>query len=271
MIRLNNGIEMPALGVGTGGLTSSGGFLSGQALVDTINTAIDIGYRHIDTASNYGNEVAIGRTLNALIANGIVNREDLFVTTKIFWHTFPVTDIMAATVEAVRLSVQQLDLQYVDLMLLHRPRDVVPDYNAQVWRGLEWALSAGLVRAIGVSNFGVPELEGLLSTALVVPAVNQIKSHPKCGNRDVIDWCHKQGIRVTAHTPLGAGSLTTDETIGSIGRTYGKSAAQVMIKWQLQRGLAVIPKTTKTTRICDNFNVFDFSLTEEEMNVLENM
>ncbi|CAG2182936.1 unnamed protein product, partial [Oppiella nova] len=228
---------MPALGLGTGGY-GSGGPPQGQQMVGIIDEAIDIGYRHIDTASGYRNEEAVGQAINKSIANGCVKREDLFVTTKVFYEVPHVHDIPGHTLSSVRLSLNKLALDYVDLMLFHHPSND-PAVNAQVWLGLERALSEGLVKGIGVSNFNANQLERLLSAAQVVPAVNQIESHPKCSQRDLIEVCRRYGIQVTAYSPLGAGSLVRNESIATIGRTYGKSAAQVMIRWQIQRGLAV--------------------------------
>ena len=158
----------------------------------------------------------------------------------------------------------------MDLILFHFPSQS-DEINREIWSGLEDALSQGLVRSIGVSNFNVQQLQSLVQTVNVFPAMNQIESHPQLSQRQLIDYCFQYNIRVTAYSPLGAGSLIGNPTLVDIGKKYGKSSAQVMIRWQIQRGVVAIPKSTKRDRLRDNINVFDFSLTEQEMKTIEEM
>ncbi|CAG2112657.1 unnamed protein product [Medioppia subpectinata] len=266
--RLNNGVDCPVIGLGTGGFD---GAPQGELVKQMVRDAIDVGYRLIDTAAYYGNEEAIGDAVNEVITNGKVRREELFISTKVFLligQSIPIS--RAETVENVRIGIQKLNQTYVDMILFHFPSES-DEINREVWSGLEDALNQGLVRAIGVSNFNVQQLESLIQTANVLPAMNQIESHPQLSQRQLLDYCSRYKIRVTAYSPLGAGTLISNSKLISIGNKYNKTSAQVMIRWQIQRGVVAIPKSTKADRLRDNFNVFDFSLTDEEMNIIENM
>ena len=235
-----------------------------------IRDAVDLGYRHIDTASSYFNEESIGKAVNELIAEGRVKREDIFITTKIFGRRDNSSRTVEEVLKGVNLSLTKLNTSYVDLMLIHGPSND-PVLNDDMWSGLEEALNRSLVKSIGVSNFNITQLERLLKGAKVVPAMNQVESHPQKSQKQLIDFCKGKGIQVTAYSPLGAGTLVTNPTIVKIGQKYKKTAAQVMIRWQIQRGVVAIPKSTKRDRIDENINVFDFSLTAEDMKTLEDM
>ncbi|XP_054160961.1 uncharacterized oxidoreductase YtbE-like [Oppia nitens] len=267
--RLNNGVDIPVIGLGTGGFD---GAPQGELVKQMVRDAIDVGYRLIDTAAYYGNEPAIGETIDELVGSGKVRREELFVSTKAFLlfgdNSQAVT--RTETVHNVRLALSKLNQTYLDMMLFHWPSDSAP-VNQEIWRGLEDALQLGLVRTIGVSNFDLSKLEQLLETAKVVPAVNQIESHPKLSQRPMIDFCNQYGIRMTAYSPLGAGSLVDLPLLTEIGNRYAKSAAQVMLRWQIQRGVVVIPKSTKRYRLIENINIFDFNLTDEEVKLIEDL
>lgn len=262
-MRLSNGVECPILGLGNNedNLT-----LAGRMVKD----AIAAGYRHIDTAAFYENEEAVGQALNELFKQGKVKREEVFVTSKIFFQDYPSTNRKKKTVEAVQLALKKLGLDYVDSMLIHWPASD-SKVNSEIWSGLEDALDRRLVRAIGVSNFNEKQLEELMRSAKVMPQVNQIRSNPRETNQNLIDYCKRFGIQVTAYSPLGKGTLLKDKTLTDIAKKHKKSAAQVVIRWHLQRGVVAIPKSTKAERIKDNFNVWDFSLTEADMKKISSM
>ena len=267
-LRMNNGKDIPIIGLGTGGRST--GIPEDKLVIQMVRDAIDLGYRHIDTSSSYLNEEAIGEAINEAISEGKVKREDMFITTKIFSRIENVTRGKEEGLKSIQLSLKKLNSSHIDLMLIHSP-DNKPEINDESWSGLEEALNKSLVRSIGVSNFNITQLESLLKKAKIVPAINQIESHPQKNQRQLIDYCNSKGIHVTAYSPLGAGTLLSDSTIVSIGKRYKKSAAQVMIRWQIQRGVVAIPKSTKKERIRENIDVFDFTLTDEELKTLENM
>ena len=277
-VRLNNGRDVPVIGLGTGGYRA-GGPPQDKLVKQMIKDAIDLGYRHIDTASAYFNEAAIGQAVNEAaigqavneaIIEGKVKREDMFITTKIFGRMDNVSRGEKQAISGVQTSLKQLNISYVDLMLIHRP-DNDPVLNDQMWAGLEEALNKSLVHSIGVSNFNITQLERLMQKAKIVPAMNQVESHPQKNQRQLIDYCKSKGIHVTAFSPLGSGTLITNPTIEAIGKKHKKSAALVMVRWQIERGVVAIPKSTKKERIKENIDVFDFSLTDEEMKTLEDM
>ena len=235
-----------------------------------VKDAIAAGYRHIDTADYYENEQAIGQALNDMFKQGKVKREEVFVTTKIFFQNYPSSNRKKKTVEEVEKSLKKLGLDYVDSILIHWPASD-PKVNSEIWSGLEEALDKRMVRAIGVSNFNEKQLEELMRSAKVVPHVNQISSNPRQSNQNLIDYCKRFGIQVTAYSPLGKGSVLKDKTIMDIAKKHNKTAAQVVIRWHLQRGVVAIPQSTKTERIKENFNVWDFSLTEAQMKKISAM
>ena len=262
-INLNNGVECPILGFGN---NEDSHELAKKMTKD----AIEAGYRHIDTAQYYENEKAVGEALNELFSQNRIKRDEVFVTSKLYFQNYPDTNRRKKTVEDVQLSLNTLGLDYIDLMLIHWPAND-PQVNSEVWSGLEDALDQRLVRAIGVSNFNINQLQKLLETTKIIPQMNQIRSNPKENNNQIIDYCKRFGIQVTAYSPLGRGSLISDPTLMAIAKKHNKSTAQVMIRWHLQRGVVAIPKSTKTERIRDNFNVWDFSLTEEDMKTINSM
>jgi diketogulonate reductase-like aldo/keto reductase len=271
-LKLNNGKECPVVGLGTGGYRA-GGPPQGEVVKQMIHNAIDSGYRHFDTSSSYMNEKAIGQAINEVINEEKVKREDIFLTTKIFGRHSTEVGLNRGkneTLDNIHLALQKLNLTYIDLMLIHSPSND-SETNSETWTGLEEAVNQGLVKSIGVSNFNIEQLTSLLKTAKMIPAMNQVESHPKVNQKELLDYCSKHGIHLTAYSPLGAGNLITDPTIVEIGKKHNKSAAQVMIRWQIQRGVVAIPKSTKKERIKENIEVFDFSLTDDEMKTLENM
>ncbi len=254
-LTLNNGVRIPQLGFGTALISEDEG-----KTVDVILQAIEAGYRHLDTAMVYYNETAVGK---AVRQSGIP-REEFFITTKL-WNTDMRADRQA---EAFAESLERLEMEYVDLYLIHWP---VPQKYIKSWRILEEIYRQKKARAIGVSNFTIPLLEDLKQVADVIPAVNQCESHPACMRRELRDYCEKQGIAFEAFKPLGQGAYVGNPVLEEIARKNGKSFAQIIIRWHLQHGIIIIPKATHTEYIQANRDVFDFELDSEEMRMIDSM
>jgi diketogulonate reductase-like aldo/keto reductase len=251
-VTLNNGIEMPILGLGTWKMSD------GDEVERAVSYALEAGYRLIDTAKLYGNEAGVGR---AIRASGIA-REEIFVTTKLWPTDFFNPE---AGFEA---SLKRLDLDYVDLYLIHWPIPLMPQ---SVWQKLEKIYEQKLVRAIGVSNYGIDDLEKLLSYAKITPAVNQIKFSPFDFEKEILNFCNSKHIVVEAYSPLTRGSHLNDRTIQTLAKKYGKTAAQIMIRWCIEHGTVVIPKSSHPDRIKENADVFDFELAAEDMQTLDRL
>ncbi|MBW3079944.1 aldo/keto reductase [Bifidobacterium saguinibicoloris] len=252
-ITLNNGTVIPQVGLGVFQTPD------GETTVNAVTAALEAGYRHIDTAMIYGNEASVGEGLR----RSGVPRDDVFVTTKL-WND----DIRARRGrDAFEESLDRLGLDYVNLYLIHWPAD---GWN-QAWDDLQAIYATGRAKAIGVSNFERHHLEELLAHTDVRPAVDQIESSPQFANRELIDFAHAQGIDVEAWSPLGGtgGDLLADPRLKEIGERYGKSAAQVVIRWHIQRGVVVLPKSTHAERIRQNIDVFDFTLTDADMAAID--
>ena len=252
-LRLNNGVEMPQLGFGV--------FLvPADEVVEPVATALDAGYRLIDTAKLYGNEEGVGRA----IRDSGLPRDEVFVTTKV-WNSDHGYD---ATLRAFGESQKLLGLDVVDLYLIHWPtpqRDLYVD----TWKALESLYADGRVRAIGVSNFNVPHLQRLLDETTVVPAVNQIELHPGFAQDQLRAFHERHGIVTESWSPLGRGhGLLDDPAVTSIADAHDKTPAQVVLRWHVQLGCAVIPKSTHAERIRENFDVFDVELSDDDMAAL---
>ncbi|KRM54515.1 aldo/keto reductase [Lacticaseibacillus sharpeae] len=248
-VTLNNGIEMPQIGFGVFQIADPA--IAEQAVVD----AIQSGYRLIDTAASYGNEEAVGRG----IARSGVAREDLFITTKLW-----VTDTgYEATKKAVETSLRKLGLDYLDLYLIHQPYGDV--FGS--WRAMIELNKAGKLRAIGVSNFESDRLIDLSLFSGVTPAVNQIETNPWMQQKDAVAYMQSKGVQPEAWAPFAEGkhAIFSNAEIAAIGAHYGKSNGQVILRWLLQRGIVVIPKSVHKERMAENIDVFDFELTTDEM------
>ena len=250
--RLNNGLEMPWLGLGVFQMKDD------SEVEDAVRHALRVGYRSIDTASVYGNERGVGR---ALRASG-VPREDIFLTTKV-WND----DQRASRVEAAFAeSLQRLDTDYVDLYLVHWP---VPGRYRDTWRAMEAILASGRARAIGVSNFLIPNLEDILGDGGTVPSVNQVEFHPLLVQPDLLEFCRRHDIRVEAWSPLMQGGVFAVPTVQELARQHGRTVAQITLRWNLQHGVVTIPKSSRAERIEENAGIFDFELSAEDMSTLD--
>ncbi len=249
---LNNGVRMPWLGLGVFQITS-------DAEAERVTrTAIDAGYRSVDTAALYGNERGVGRAVRA----GGVPREELFVTTKV-WNDAMRRDRVEAAFDE---SLRRLGLEYIDLFLLHWP---IAGKITASWRVLEKLHRAGRIKAIGVSNYMIPHLDELLAAAEIVPAVNQIEYHPFLQSKPLAEYCRRKGIQLEAWSPLmQAGAILRDRTLAGIAAQHGKTVAQVVLRWDVQGGVVTIPKSVHPHRIAENAGIFDFALTDAEMQAI---
>ncbi|MFF9473634.1 aldo/keto reductase [Streptomyces roseolus] len=251
-VKLNNGVEIPQLGFGVFQVAD-------EATTAAVTAALDAGYRSVDTAAVYGNEAGVGR---ALAASGIP-REELFVTTKL-WNADQGYD---ATLRAFDASLAKLGLDHVDLYLIHWPTPA-RDLYRDSWRALERLAEEGRVRAAGVSNFQPEHLRRLLEDATLTPVVNQIELHPALQQSELRAFHGEHGIATEAWSPLAQGAVLDDPAITAIAAAHGKSPAQVVIRWHLQLGNVVIPKSVTPARIRANLDVFDFVLTDAEMTAI---
>ena len=251
---LNTGARMPLIGFGVFQVTDPA--LCEQA----VYTAIREGYRLIDTAAAYGNEAAVGRAVNRAITEGLVRREELFITTKV-WVSDMGSDESAF--QAVRTSLARLALEQVDLILLHQP---MGDYFA-AYRGIVRACREGLAAAPGVSNFYPAILANLCEAVDVIPTVNQVELHPFFAQPAALENMRRYGVAPQAWGPLAEGKhgIFTDPLLSDIGRKYGKTAAQVALRWNVQRGVCVLPKSVHAERIRENIAIGDFELSDGEM------
>ncbi|TCP50834.1 2,5-diketo-D-gluconate reductase A [Tamaricihabitans halophyticus] len=246
---LNNGVEIPQLGFGVWQVPP-------EETSVAVGHALRAGYRSIDTAALYGNEEGVGRA----IAESGIDRAELFITTKL-WNTEHGYD---STLRAFDESMRKLGLEVLDLYLIHWPAPKQDGY-VDTWRAFEKLYGEGRIRAIGVSNFHVPHLERLLRETEIVPAVNQVELHPDFAQAELREFHAKQGIATEAWSPLAQGGLLAEGALVTIAEKYGRTPAQVALRWHLQIGNIAIPKSVTPTRIVENFDVFGFELTADDV------
>eukprot|EP01018_Ginkgo_biloba_P024800 Gb_06778 [translate_table: standard] len=271
---LNTGATIPLIGLGTVALSQKK-----HEIKAAVSTSLQVGYRHFDTASIYGSEHALGEALNEAFQSGVVKRDEVFVNSKL-WN-----DAHDDPVSALKTSLEKLQLEYLDLYLIHWPvklrkeanpvqpkeEDFLPLDIKSTWRGMEQCVELGLTKAIGLSNFSCKKIEDLLSYAEIPPAVDQVEMHPVWQQKKLRDYCNKMNIHVCAWSPLGAPGLPwgsnavmDNPVIHDIAKIHGKSPAQVSLRWGLEQGVSVLPKSYNKQRITENFQIFDWCLTAED-------
>lgn len=253
-IKMNNGIEIPQLGLGVY-LTKSG-----SECINAIHWAFEAGYRHVDTAKFYRNEKDVGEA----IRNSGINRKEVFVTTKL-WNEDHGYD---SALKAFDKSLKTLNIDYIDCYLIHWP---VHEKRKDSWKALEKIYESGYCKSIGVSNYMIPHLKELFTYANIIPAINQVEFNPFIYQKDLLEECNKNKIILEAYAPLTRSKKLNDKKVLSIAQRHKKSNAQVLIRWAIQHELVVIPKSVHKERIIENANVFDFILDESDMEILDNM
>jgi diketogulonate reductase-like aldo/keto reductase len=253
-IRMNNGVEIPRLGLGMYRSPK------GRKSFSTVLYALQFGYRHIDTAAVYRNEREVGE---AVKESGIP-REQIFVTTKL-WNEDHGYD---KTLRAFEKSLKELNLEYIDLYLIHWP---VTGKRQDSWKALQKIYKEGRCRSIGVSNYLIRHLEALLSETAVVPVVNQVEFSPFLYQKELLDYCRSKNIVLEAYSPLTKGKRLDDRNVMAIAKKYGKTSAQILIRWALQHNLVVLVKSNRVERIDENGSVFDFEIADEDMNFLNSL
>ncbi len=257
VITLNNGVQIPQIGLGVWQAKE------GSEVERAVLAALEAGYRLIDTAAAYGNEAGVGRA----IKDSGLQREELFITTKLWNANHAYDDALRAFDE----SMAKLDCDYIDLYLIHWPLPMENKYK-EAWKALEHIYDSKRVRAIGVSNFKPNHLEELLKDAQTVPAVNQIELHPRFQQRETHAYCAEHGIVIESWSPLmHGGEVLESPEISKLAQSYGKTAAQVVLRWHIQNGFIVIPKSVNPSRIQENFDLFDFELSDDDMRTIEGM
>ena len=255
-IKTNNGLDVPMLGYGVWRLEE------GNQCYESVKMALATGYRHIDTAAIYGNEESVGRA----IKDSGVPREDIFLTTKV-WNEVQRTGVVA---DAFDESLKKLGVDYVDLYLVHWP---VPGKYVDTYLELEKIYHTGRTKAIGVSNHHIHHLQELEKVWSVVPVMNQVEMHPYLSQEPLVSYCKEKKIIPESWSPLGAGKsdVLKNPILTEIGEKHGKSTAQVILRWNIERGVVTIPKSVTPSRIKENFDIFDFSLTAEEVTQINSL
>lgn len=255
---LHNGVKMPWFGIGVFKVEE------GPELVNAVKTAIKHGYRSVDTAAIYENEEGVGKGIKEGLMEAGISREALFVTSKV-WNA----DLgYESTIAAYEKNLKKLELEYLDLYLIHWP---VEGKYKEAWRALETLYKEGRVKAIGVSNFHIHHLEDLMKDAEIKPMVNQVEYHPRLTQKELQAFCHENSIQLEAWSPLMQGQLLDNDILIEIANKYHKSTAQIILRWDLQNGVVTIPKSTKEHRIIENANVFDFAISKEEMEIIHGL
>ena len=250
---LSNGVKIPSIGFGT--------YKSGddEETAKIIKNALNLGYKMIDTASFYNNEVGIG---NGIKESGI-KREDLFLVTKL-WNDDHGYD---KTIEAFNKSLNNLQVDYIDLYLIHWPNKL----NAETWRAFEHLYETGKVKAIGVCNFKVEHLEELKKTAKIMPMVNQVEIHPFSTKNNIINYCKDNNIKVVAWSPISRGRVLSNDLMIDLSQKYKKSIVQIVLRWHMQKGVIPIPKSSNENRIKENIDIFDFEISSEDMKAIDSL
>lgn len=253
-VTLNNGVSMPYFGLGVFKVND------GKEVINSIHYALDAGYRHVDTAALYGNEKGVGQA----IREHSIAREEIFVTSKV-WNS---DQGYENTLKAFNASMKRLGFGYLDLYLVHWP--VVGKYR-ETWRALEKLYHDGRVRAIGISNFLKHHIEDLLETAEIIPMVNQMEFHPRLVQQDLIDYCASKNIQYEAWSPFRMGEIFKVKELDDLAKRYNKTVAQLILRWDLQKGVVTIPKSVRKERISANANIFDFEINAEDMALIDSL
>ncbi|NFV13941.1 aldo/keto reductase [Clostridium sp. FAM 1755] len=250
---LSNGVKMPWLGFGTYKVED------GNTVISSVKEALKIGYSHIDTASYYGNEEGVG---TAIKESG-VPREDIFLVSKV-WNSDQGYD---KTLKSFEDSIKKLGTDYLDLFLIHWPQPL----SKETWKALEKLYKEGSVKAIGVSNFLVDHLKWLLEDAEIKPMVNQVEFHPRLIQKDLIEFCRKNSIQLEAWSPLMRGKVFQIELLQDLAKKYDKTISQIVLRWDLQMGVVTIPKSVTPSRIKENADIFDFEISKEDMDRIQQL
>ena len=264
--KLSNGVGVPCIGFGTWQTPE------GDVAVSSVENAIKAGYRHIDTAQVYGNEEGVGKGIRIGIIDEGLTREDIFVTTKI-WNDKHSYDLCKSSFDE---SLKRLGLDYVDMLLIHWPnpaafRDHWEEANAETWRAMEELYESGKVRSIGISNFRQHHIEALLKTAKIKPMVNQIRLCPGATQDELVAYCKEQGMILEAYSPLGTGQIFDVPEMKKLAEKYGKSIAQICVRFSLQMGFLPLPKSVHADRIEENLKVFDFELEDSDVKLIADL
>lgn len=255
-VKLNNGVEMPILGLGIYKITDK------KELENAVKWAVESGYRKFDTAQFYDNEKELGEA----IKNSGLKREEAFITTKI-WNT---NQGYKSTRESFEESLKKLNMDYVDLLLIHWPGQNKERY-LDTWRALENIYQSKKARAIGVSNFEIKHLNDIFANCKEAPVINQIERHPNLNRNELIDFCKNHNMFVEAWSPLARGKLVKNETLKSIAKKYNKTVAQIILRWDIENKVVAIPKSVTKKRIEENINIFDFKLDAEDLKKIDSM
>ena len=260
--KLSNGVEIPCIGFGTWQTPD------GDVAVSSVLNAIEAGYRHIDTAQGYGNEKSVG----IAVKKSGMDRKGLFITSKLANNEHGYKKTMAAFED----TMKKLDMDYLDLFLIHWPnpiafRDNWQKVNAETWKAFEELYRAGRIRAIGISNFHPHHIKELMKTATVTPMVNQIRLCPGDTQDEIVDYCRSQNMLLEAYSPLGIGKIFEVSEMQDLAKKYGKSIAQICIRWSLHRGYLPLPKSVTPARIKENTQVFDFELEAADIQLIADL
>lgn len=253
---LNNGKLIPSIGFGTS-------LINGEECINAIKNAIKIGYRHIDTASAYENEIEIGKAIKQCN----IERKKLFITSKVWIDSMGYEN----TIKSFNQSLKNLDVEYVDLYLIHWPKNNNDEINIETWKALEEIYKTGKARAIGVSNFLVKHLKPLLEKCEIMPMVNQLEYHPGLIRKDIIEYCKNYNILIEAWSPLGKGRVLNNNELIRLADKYNKSVAQICLRWCIQNEIIPLPKSQNESRMKENIDIFNFELSEEDIVKINNI